>query len=327
MSGEDEVEGAAGKGINVTVSEAAVDRIVDTGADILKPFAQGLGWFGDWLGQHREVQAAKLGQRALELIPEGEVVKPVPPKLLIPLIERASLEDPGDEELMDAWASLLAQSSIDYRPEMPSYVSVLSQLTSVHARALEAIAMSNLDSKNGWILDHGITNKMRERTWDELSHLLALQLMDSSDPHSLIKSTMQRYGNQRGILTYLTAAYDKESNKIAEVKSGVAGEIGMRQFIHALSVLKNVGLIHEGSSIYDGFDGDGDNGVDTDIDIDDGVDTNIDLDLDLDLDDGVDTDIDVIADMAFLTRYGRRFAQTCIPSVVASLRRKADETD
>ena len=78
-------------------------------------------------------------QKVLELAHEKlegseEEAKPVEPKLLFQVLEKASLED--DDYLRDKWASLLASAATG-RKVHPSFVSILSQLSPDEARILD----------------------------------------------------------------------------------------------------------------------------------------------------------------------------------------------
>ncbi len=80
-------------------------------------------------------------QKVLELAHEklegsSEEAKPVEPKLWFQVLEKASLED--DEYLRDKWASLLASAATG-RKVLPSFVSILSQLSPDEARLLEKV--------------------------------------------------------------------------------------------------------------------------------------------------------------------------------------------
>jgi hypothetical protein len=64
-----------------------------------------------------------------------EVTRPVPPKVAIPLIEAAAIEDEPD--LMALWAELLANAMDPDRPKVPRrLVSILEELTADDAAAL-----------------------------------------------------------------------------------------------------------------------------------------------------------------------------------------------
>jgi hypothetical protein len=71
-----------------------------------------------------------IAQEARSAIEEqGAEVNAVPAKALVPLLERASLEEPDDEALTKAWGALLASASMDYDPEVIGFSRILSELS------------------------------------------------------------------------------------------------------------------------------------------------------------------------------------------------------
>jgi hypothetical protein len=65
--------------------------------------------------------------------------RPVALKLLMPIVESASLED--DDELQDIWANLLANATDrrDYAPVAPSFPNVLRNLSAQEVKFLDAL--------------------------------------------------------------------------------------------------------------------------------------------------------------------------------------------
>ncbi len=81
---------------------------------------------------------------------ESQDVKPVPTKLLIPLLEASSLEDPDDEEMHDLWANLLASASSKANVQ-PRFAGILKELQGRQAKLLEKIARNNApESDQRW---------------------------------------------------------------------------------------------------------------------------------------------------------------------------------
>lgn len=85
----------------------------------------------------------KTMQRAEELAAKyGINPTAVPYKTLVPLIEKASLED-EDSPLIEKWANLLASASMGSAGRQPAFVEILSALTFEEVRLLEGIIPSN----------------------------------------------------------------------------------------------------------------------------------------------------------------------------------------
>jgi Abortive infection alpha len=61
----------------------------------------------------------------------------VPPHLLLPIIESASLED--NPTIQDTWSGLLASASDRTNELSPSYVEILKQLTPIDARSMKVL--------------------------------------------------------------------------------------------------------------------------------------------------------------------------------------------
>lgn len=98
---------------------------------------------GSWLGeilsinysQWRVKQAAKVVEGAGEILAELGLEPTVcKPKVLLPLIEQASLED--DEDLTKKWMGLLA-SSVTGDSIHPSYPRILSELVQSEAKVID----------------------------------------------------------------------------------------------------------------------------------------------------------------------------------------------
>lgn len=130
-------------GLSIRVSEETTGKLSDGFLDLFSPLIHGMGIVGDHLRFHREKVVIKAGERVKELIGPDEDIKPVPPKLFVPWLESVSLEDLDDDTMIDAWASVLARASIDFNPQMPSYLKVLEQMMPVHADLMRDVTLAN----------------------------------------------------------------------------------------------------------------------------------------------------------------------------------------
>lgn len=75
---------------------------------------------------------------------ENKPIEPVPPKILVPALEKASLESPLDEVMIEKWANLLASAS-QKMVVQPRFVSILGELAGSQAECLEVIAFNNFE--------------------------------------------------------------------------------------------------------------------------------------------------------------------------------------
>lgn len=101
----------------------------------------GVGLAHDRLRFFRWKNTVKLQERAEKILKDRGVgnTRQIPPKLALPLLEEASMED--NDSLQDLWARLLANSMDPSRAVtlQRSYISVLSELLPLEAMILNAV--------------------------------------------------------------------------------------------------------------------------------------------------------------------------------------------
>jgi Abortive infection alpha len=73
------------------------------------------------------------------------VIQPVPPKILVPALEKASLENPDDSFMIDRWANLLASAAQSIAIQ-PRYIGILGELAGSQARCLETLAFTHWEN-------------------------------------------------------------------------------------------------------------------------------------------------------------------------------------
>lgn len=124
----------------------AIDAAREAGGFIARfvsgPLEQGIGIFEDRLRYMRWERQIRLMQRAqdfLRLVGLTAPTRPVPLKLLIPIMQCASLEE--NDDLQDRWAALLVNAAnTNFRSEVRrSYVAILEQLTPLDAHVLDVL--------------------------------------------------------------------------------------------------------------------------------------------------------------------------------------------
>lgn len=124
----------------------AIDAAREAGGFIAKfvsgPLEQGMGIFEDHLHYLRWERQIRLMQRAqdfLRLAGLPAPTRPVPLKLLIPIMQGASLEE--NDDLQDRWAALLVNAAnANFRSEVRrSYAAILEQLTPLDAHILDVL--------------------------------------------------------------------------------------------------------------------------------------------------------------------------------------------
>ncbi len=124
----------------------AIDAAREAGGFIARfvsgPLEQGIGIFEDHLRYARWERQLRLMLRAEELLKQSGLsspTKPIPLKLMVPLLQGATLED--DDGLQDRWAMLMvnaANASFDTEIRR-SYLDILEQLTPLEAQILDVL--------------------------------------------------------------------------------------------------------------------------------------------------------------------------------------------
>ncbi|GAB3843659.1 hypothetical protein GCM10028822_00060 [Hymenobacter terrigena] len=111
-------------------------------AKVLGPSTEELGEVGrEYVKKWRTGNAAQTAAQASTMLDDAGIApQPVAPKVLLPLLEAASLED--DEFLRTQWAALLANAATPHRkvPVEPGFVEILKQLTPVQVRILTVVS-------------------------------------------------------------------------------------------------------------------------------------------------------------------------------------------
>lgn len=114
--------------------------------DLISPITEWAGLKGDALNHRRQQLRIQQEDSLLRLANElrnkmagQEVLQPVPPKILVPILEKASLEDPSDDVMIERWANLLASAAQKVSVQ-PRFVGILSELAGSQADCLEHIA-------------------------------------------------------------------------------------------------------------------------------------------------------------------------------------------
>ena len=107
---------------------------------IFGPLAEGGEYVSDQIRYFRWKSSVKMMNKAKIFAEEnGLKNQEVPFKILVPLIEKSSLED-EDSPLIDVWAKLLATASHDPEAVESVFVNLLSQLTYSEVQLIDNLA-------------------------------------------------------------------------------------------------------------------------------------------------------------------------------------------
>ena len=106
---------------------------------LVRPGAEQVGeWIGDRIQIARHQNIEKVVSKAkAKLDADGTEPRPIPTKILFPIIDKCSVED--EEDMIDRWANLLAASASGVNVP-PSYVQTLATLSPAEARLLDLIS-------------------------------------------------------------------------------------------------------------------------------------------------------------------------------------------
>lgn len=128
--------------LSAVVPSESIGRLVDAITDIVRPFSEARGLRADQIRLQREDVAWEITKRCKErLALERVEVRPLDLKVLIPLLEKGSCEDPSDSDMIDRWAELLAATSRGHKVQ-PRFVQLLGELNSSQAALLAKIAFN-----------------------------------------------------------------------------------------------------------------------------------------------------------------------------------------
>jgi len=124
------------------IPSSSMGRLVDSLTDVIRPFTERQGLKADQIRLQREETLTLIAMKARErLAIEGKEPKPVPNRILVPLLEKASLSDTKDTTLVEAWTNILASASSDPNQNHALFVDILSKLDATHLKFLEFLAM------------------------------------------------------------------------------------------------------------------------------------------------------------------------------------------
>jgi hypothetical protein len=119
---------------------ASSSIVTDLVKKMLGPAADEVGeWGRDKIKAYRTQNATKVLEEAGRMLHEAQIEpEPVPPKILLPLLDGASLED--SEDMQKMWAALLANAASPENERVrPGFISTLRQLSTDEAETLQRL--------------------------------------------------------------------------------------------------------------------------------------------------------------------------------------------
>ena len=146
-------------------AKQALELLGDTLRKITGPLADEFGeTLGIWARHYRYKLGIKMFQKTQRMLEEAGITpQAVSPRLFLPILDNASIED--DEDLHSRWAALLANAAACPNTVHPSFIELLRQLTPDDAHLLDKL-YNSCESKRGrmvtpWV--NVITYAERER--------------------------------------------------------------------------------------------------------------------------------------------------------------------
>jgi hypothetical protein len=132
--------------VSITVPEDVTRAKAQAFLDAISPFTHSLGMIGDWIADarerlkiHRLQSLTVIAEKARrEIGSRAEEPSEIPFKALLPMLDRASLEEADDETLTTAWGALIASASLNYDPEVIAFSRILSELSPRECLILQA---------------------------------------------------------------------------------------------------------------------------------------------------------------------------------------------
>jgi hypothetical protein len=182
--------------VSITVPEDVTRAKAQAFLHAISPFTHSLGLIGDWIADARErlkthrLQAlTAIAEKARKEI-EGRAEEPgeIPLKALLPMLDKASLEEADDETLTTAWGALIASASLDYDPEVIAFSRILSELSPRECLILQRIFGQRWD----WVLGKHAPAAMKRFFESEVEIKPMIREAVLKGDHSLF-GKLQRY--------------------------------------------------------------------------------------------------------------------------------------
>jgi hypothetical protein len=173
------------------------------------------------------LEIAKKARARAEL--EKIEIHPVPNKLLVPFLEKASLED-ADKEMQDRWAALLLSAAKDYQSRHLTFVDILSRLSSNELKFLEEIAFSykafpDTSYPGGHVEENG--KAIQSNAWMlELGPRLNSAKPLALNPRDVVQKFIEAVGLTYGRIMHASARYDDGGSAFVYSDFGARGTPG-----------------------------------------------------------------------------------------------------
>jgi hypothetical protein len=194
--------------LSTEAAKQALQPIGEMLRKIVGPLADEMGESLGVVAKHyRYKLAVKMYQKTERMLMDAGInPHAVPPRLFLPMIENASMQD--DEDLHTRWAALLANAAASPDSVHPSFIEVLRQLTPKDAKLLDELYDSCVSKGN-----RSVQPWVGSITWAE------------RDRRTTAGENPEEQFQNLAHLGLIATEYDLDGNKIKVrmPRSGVAG--------------------------------------------------------------------------------------------------------
>ena len=191
--------------VKTEVPSESSGRFLDAITDIIRPFSESRGLKADMIRLQRERVIAQIAIEAKErVLASGRDIEFVPNKILVPLLEQASLVEEEDSELADSWAGLLASSSMTPSPNHRVFVDILGKLSAEHLKYLSVLASgsrpSQIEDVSVDLIPHNVARSLKSATTSVLN---GKDEYETSDFSKAISKFLTRFDRSGAAVEYL----------------------------------------------------------------------------------------------------------------------------
>jgi hypothetical protein len=133
--------------VNAALAKKSLDPVKGLLERVAGPLADEVGESLALIARpYRLRLSLKMFQKTQRMLSEaGTTPQAVPPRLFLPMLEAASIEN--DEDLHTKWSTLLANAASSPSKVHPSYIEILKQLTPDDARFLDKLYIATNDTR------------------------------------------------------------------------------------------------------------------------------------------------------------------------------------
>jgi Abortive infection alpha len=129
--------------VKTEIPAEVTGNLISALTDFIRPWTEPRGLKADQVRLQRADIALEIAKKAQQLLAiTNSEPRQLPLKFLIPLLEKASLED-MDTELRGAWAALLASASKSEDARQVTFVDIMSRLSSQELALLEKVCFAD----------------------------------------------------------------------------------------------------------------------------------------------------------------------------------------